>query len=63
MEFLEALRAWFVALRDGPGIALGPHNFLRVGELVVVSAFGVPQDDVACRMLDRLLPGVNVVPR
>jgi agmatine/peptidylarginine deiminase len=47
---------------DGIPSAAGCYlNFLRVGGLVVVPAFGVPQDDLACRTLERLLPGARVV--
>lgn len=37
-------------------------NFLRIGTQVIVPAYGIPQDDLACRVLDRLLPGATVVP-
>jgi agmatine deiminase len=48
---------------DGIPSAAGNYvNFLRVGRLVVVPAYGVPQDDLACRTLERLLPGAIVVP-
>ena len=48
---------------DGLPSAAGCYvNFLRVGGLVVVPAYGVPQDDLACRTLERLLPGATVVP-
>jgi agmatine/peptidylarginine deiminase len=48
---------------DGTPSAVGCYvNFLRVGGLVVVPAFGVPQDDLAYRALERLLPGARVVP-
>jgi agmatine/peptidylarginine deiminase len=43
---------------DGIWSAAGNYaNFLRVGRLVVVPAYGVPEDDLACRTLERLLPG------
>ncbi|HTU18695.1 MAG TPA: agmatine deiminase family protein [Gemmataceae bacterium] len=48
---------------DGIPSAVGCYlNFLRVGQLVVMPAFGLPQDDLACRTLERLLPGAGVVP-
>lgn len=37
-------------------------NFLGVGSLVVVPVYGAPQDDRACRMLERLLPSATIVP-
>lgn len=37
-------------------------NFLRVNGLVIVPAYGVRQDEVACRTLERLLPGTKIVP-
>ena len=37
-------------------------NFLRVGRLIVVPAYGVPQDDLACRTLEQLLPQTQVIP-
>jgi agmatine deiminase len=48
---------------DGIPSAAGCYvNFLRVGRLVVVPAFDMPQDELACRTLERLLPGATVVP-
>ena len=48
---------------DGIPSAVGNYvNFLRVSSLVVVPAYGVMQDDLACRTLERLLPGATVVP-
>src|SRR5262249_36578661 len=48
---------------DGIPSAEGCYlNYLRVGKLVVVPAFGLPQDDPACRTLENLLPGATVVP-
>lgn len=48
---------------DGIPSAAGCYaNFLRVGPLVVVPAYGVPQDELACRTLERLIPGASVVP-
>jgi agmatine deiminase len=50
-------------VHDGIPSAAGCYvNFLRVGRLVVVPAFGVPQDDEACRTLERLLPGARIEP-
>ncbi len=47
---------------DGIPSAVGNYaNFLRVGSLVVLPAYGVAQDDLACRALERLLPGARVV--
>jgi agmatine deiminase len=49
--------------QDGIPSAVGNYvNFLRVGRLVVVPSFGAPQDDLACRRLEHLLPGSRVVP-
>jgi agmatine deiminase len=54
---------WTDEKRDGIYSAVGNYvNFLRIGRLVVVPAYGVPQDDLACRALERLLPGASVVP-
>jgi len=36
-------------------------NFLRVGNLVIVPAHGIPEDDEAARVLQRLLPKAAVV--
>ena len=36
-------------------------NFLRVGNLVVVPAHGLSEDDEAIRVLQRLLPGATVI--
>jgi agmatine deiminase len=48
---------------NGISSAAGNYvNFLQVGRLVVVPAYGVPQDDLAWRTLERLLPGARVVP-
>jgi agmatine/peptidylarginine deiminase len=48
---------------DGIPSAVGNYaNFLRVGALVVVPAYGVPQDEEACQTLENLLPGAKVVP-
>jgi agmatine deiminase len=56
---------YFLTEEEDKGIpsAVGNYaNFLRVGSLVVVPAYGVPEDDLACRTLERLLPGARVVP-
>ncbi len=48
---------------DGIPSAAGCYaNYLRIGRLVVVPAYGLPQDDLACRTLERLLPTATVVP-
>jgi agmatine deiminase len=48
---------------DGIPSAAGNYaNFLRVGRLVVVPAYGVRQDDLACRTLEKLLPEATIVP-
>ncbi len=48
---------------DGIPSAAGNYvNFLRVGKLVIVPAYGVPQDDLACETLELLLPGARVMP-
>jgi agmatine deiminase len=48
---------------DGIPSAVGHYvNFLCIARLVVVPAFGVPQDDLACRRLEELLPKARVVP-
>lgn len=36
-------------------------NFLRVGDLIVVPAYDSPEDEVACRTLERLCPTAKVV--
>lgn len=49
--------------KDGIGSAVGNYvNFLRVGNLIVVPAYGVPQDNQACRRLESLCPQATVVP-
>jgi agmatine deiminase len=48
---------------DGIPSAAGNYvNYLRVGRLVIVPAYGVTQDDLACKTLERLLPEARVVP-
>lgn len=37
-------------------------NFLRVGNLVIVPAHGLPEDDEAVQVLQRILPKATVVP-
>jgi agmatine deiminase len=51
---------------DGPPGELPPAfgnyvNFLRVGDLVVLPGYGIPEDDQARRVIQRALPGVAVV--
>ena len=48
---------------DGIPSAVGNYlNFLRVGGFVVMPAYGLPEDGAACRVIERLLPGTEVVP-
>jgi agmatine deiminase len=48
---------------DGIPSALGNYiNFLRVGNLIVVPAYGKPEDEKACRTLERLCPKATVIP-
>ncbi len=50
-------------LVNGIGSAVGNYlNFLRVAGLVVVPAYGAPEDEIACRRLEGLLPGTRIVP-
>jgi agmatine deiminase len=45
------------------GSAVGNRvNFLRVGNLVVMPVYGIPQDDAAIRKMETFLPGTDVVP-
>jgi len=45
------------------GSAVGNRvNFLRVGNLVVMPVYGIPQDDEALRKMEGFLPGADVVP-
>jgi agmatine deiminase len=37
-------------------------NFLRIGRLIIVPAYGVAEDDQACGTVEQLCPGVRVVP-
>lgn len=47
---------------DGIPSAVGNYvNFLRIGKLIVVPAYGVAEDDEACRMLQQLCPDARVV--
>lgn len=49
--------------RNELGSAVGNHvNFLRIGNLLVMPVYGVPQDDEAIRRIRSFLPGTNVVP-
>ncbi len=63
---LELERLPYLAVdeaQEGIPSAVGNYvNFLRIGRLVLVPAYGAPQDDPACRTLERLLPGASVVP-
>jgi agmatine deiminase len=48
---------------DGIASAVGNYvNFLRVGSLVIVPAYGVPQDEQACDRLSAACPEATVVP-
>ena len=48
---------------DGISSAVGNYvNFLRIGNLIVVPAYKAPQDDRACKTLERLCPHATVVP-
>ena len=50
-------------LEDGIPSAKGDYiNFLRIGNLIVVPAYGSPEDAVACKTLERLCPKATVVP-
>jgi agmatine/peptidylarginine deiminase len=50
-------------VEDGIPSAVGNYvNFLRIGNLIVVPAYGTRQDDRACRILERLCPRAAVVP-
>jgi agmatine deiminase len=43
--------------------AIGVYvNFLRVGNLVLMPVFGLPEDELALRKIESLLPGVRVIP-
>lgn len=47
---------------DGIASAVGNYvNFLRVGDLIIVPAYGVAENDEACRTLEELCPGAHVV--
>jgi agmatine deiminase len=48
---------------DGIDSAVGNYvNFLRIGNLVLVPAYGVPQDEQACRTLEAACPELTIVP-
>lgn len=48
---------------NGIPSAVGNYvNFLRVGNLFLVPAYGVAQDDAACRKLEQLCPDAQIVP-
>jgi agmatine deiminase len=48
---------------DGIPSAMGNYvNFLRIGKLIVVPAYGRPEDGKACKTLARLCPKATVVP-
>jgi agmatine deiminase len=54
---------WTDEKRDNIPSAVGNYlNFLWIGRLMVVPAYGVLQDDLACRTLEKLLPATRVVP-
>jgi agmatine deiminase len=56
---------YFIEDRETDGIpsAMGCYvNFLRVGQLLIVPAYGAPADDEAVRKLEVLCPGALVVP-
>jgi agmatine deiminase len=48
---------------DGLPSAVGLYlNFLRVGNLVLVPVYGLPEDELALRKIESVLPGVRVIP-
>jgi agmatine deiminase len=48
---------------DGIPSAVGNYlNFFRVEGLIVVPAYGVPEDEIACRKLESLLRGTKIMP-
>jgi agmatine deiminase len=48
---------------DGVDVATGVYiNFLRTKNIILVPAFGLRQDDMACRMLESVFPDTRVVP-
>ncbi len=54
----------FQERRECNGIpsAVGNYvNFLRIGQLIIIPAYGVAEDDEACRTLEQLCPDVQVV--
>ena len=49
-------------IRDGINSAVGNYaNFLRVGNLTVVPAYGLPEDRLAAKILARLLPKDRII--
>lgn len=47
---------------DGIASAVGNYiNFLRIGDLIIVPAYGVAEDDEACRTLEQVCPEARVV--
>lgn len=47
--------------QDGVSSAAGNYaNFLRIGDLVIVPAYGSASDDVAIRRLEQALPGATI---
>jgi agmatine deiminase len=43
--------------------AIGVYvNFLRVGNLLLVPVYGLPEDELALRKIESVLPGVRVIP-
>ena len=49
--------------RNGISLAAGYYvNYLRLESLVLVPAYGRPEDDEAVRRLERLIPSVPVIP-
>jgi agmatine deiminase len=48
---------------DGLPSAVGLYlNFLRVGNLVLVPVYGLPEDELALRKIESVLAGVRVIP-
>jgi len=51
------------SVNDGVPSAVGNYlNFLQVGPLILVPAYGAPEDEPARRRLESLLPGAQVIP-
>jgi agmatine deiminase len=57
--FLEKRNWWSADLPSAVGIYL---NYLRLGDVVVVPAYDRPEDQLAKDKIERVLPGVRVVP-